>query len=126
MKMKPTKRTVRWSHRCSVGLLAVVLVGGCATEPPVPATVTISPGSATLLRLDETVQLTATVRDLEGRTIPGIAVTWRSEDESVVTVDAAGLVTAVGRDDGYTGECCDTEPDRKRTHRHDSRHREAS
>lgn len=50
----------------------------------------------TLLRLGETVLLTATVHEPDGRIISGITVNWKSEDGSVVTVDAAGLVTAVG------------------------------
>ncbi len=95
--MKTLKRTVRRSPRLGAGLMAVALAGGCGTEPPVPASMTISPASATLLRLDESFQLTATVLDQDGRTIStGVTVHWISEDESVVTVDAAGLVKAVG------------------------------
>lgn len=50
----------------------------------------------TLLRLGETVRLTATVHEPDGRIISAITANWESEDEPVVTVDAAGLVTAVG------------------------------
>ena len=81
----------------TLGLVVVALSGGCGTEPPVPASIAVSPHSTTLLWFDETVQLTASVQDLDGRNISDVAVTWMSGDESVVTVDATGLVTAVGK-----------------------------
>ena len=96
-RMKPDKRMVSWSLRLGSGLTVLALAGGCGTEPLVPATISVSPGLATLLRLDETVQLTATVRDQYGQPISGVEVEWTSGDESVVTVDGTGLVTAVGK-----------------------------
>ncbi|MDE2761834.1 MAG: Ig-like domain-containing protein [Gemmatimonadota bacterium] len=72
-----------------LGLAVATLAGGCATEPhpPVPATITIFPDSATLLWVGDTVRLAANVWP----------VAWTSDDESVVTVDSAGVVTAVGK-----------------------------
>ena len=46
--------------------------------------------------LAETVQLTATVQDQNGRAMSGVAVTWISGDQSVATVNTDGLVTAWG------------------------------
>ena len=62
--------------------------------PSYPVTgIKVSPDTLTLNRKDETAQLTAEV-------IPSYAdntrVTWKSRDESVVTVDEKGKVTAVG------------------------------
>ena len=62
--------------------------------PSYPVTgIKVSPDTLTLTRKDETAQLTAEV-------IPSYAdntrVTWKSSDESVVTVDEKGKVTAVG------------------------------
>ena len=62
--------------------------------PSYPVTgIKVSPDTRTLTRKDETAQLTAEV-------IPSYAdntrVTWKSSDESVVTVDEKGKVTAVG------------------------------
>lgn len=62
--------------------------------PSYPVTgIKVSPDTLTLNRKDETAQLTAEV-------IPSYAdntrVTWKSSDESVVTVDEKGKVTAVG------------------------------
>ena len=82
-----------------VTLMAAGLVGGCgdeAVEPLTPTTIAVSPGSATLQSLAETVQLTAAVRDQNGQPISGVAIAWASSDPSVATVDASGLVTAVG------------------------------
>ena len=60
------------------------------------AEVRLSPGPGTLTALDDTVRLVAEVVDANGHPIEGAAVAWSSGDESVVTVDRAGLVTAVG------------------------------
>ncbi len=84
-------------------LLATCLTTGCgdgAVEPipppaPVPTTITISPTSATLQSLGETVRLAATVQDQNGQTMSGATVAWASGDPSVATVDPSGLVTAV-------------------------------
>ncbi len=95
--MSPAERILSRSPRFGLGLAVATLAGGCGTEPPVPAAITVAPSSATLIRVDETIQLSPTVKDADGRTILDAAVAWTSGDESVVTVGAAtGLVTAVG------------------------------
>ena len=84
-------------------VLAAALASGCgdgATEPPAPSTpvptaITVSPASATLQSLGETVRLTAAVRDQNGQAMSNAAVVWTSSDPSVATVDASGLATAV-------------------------------
>lgn len=55
----------------------------------------VSPTADTLVSLGETVQLATRSLDDNGNAIPGIRVEWSSADESVATVDADGLVTAV-------------------------------
>ena len=100
-----------WMRR-AVLAAGVVLVGGLACgedatgpappppppppPPPVATTVAVSPGTARLSSVGETAQLSAEVRDQNGRAMPGATVTWTSSDPSVVTVDASGLVTAAG------------------------------
>ena len=56
----------------------------------------IEPAEASLMAIGETVQLVAKVLDLSGQNIEAATVTWRSSDEAVASVGAAGLVTAVG------------------------------
>ena len=95
----PQVRTV------AAGLLAgVALASGCGdgtTVPPQPpdplrpATITVSPAATELAALQETVQLTAEVRDQNGRIMSGVTVAWVSTSVGVATVDAAGLVTSV-------------------------------
>ena len=65
------------------------------TAAPIPDVidgVTVDPDAATVVEGD-TVQLTADVSVVSGS--PSTAVTWASDDETVATVDATGLVTAV-------------------------------
>ncbi|WP_425153041.1 Ig-like domain-containing protein [Candidatus Palauibacter sp.] len=78
---------------------ASAAVTGSATlrvVAPEPATVEVMPDTAKLMALRDTVRLAAEVRDQIGRLMPGVPVTWSSDDESVVTVDSAGLVRAEG------------------------------
>ena len=91
--------------RLSAVLAVVALAKGCGdgespTAPPTleparPTTVTVSPATAELTALGETVQLTAEVRDQNARVMAGATVTWRSSASSVATVDALGLVRGV-------------------------------
>ena len=90
----------------AAGLLAgVALASGCGDgatvppllppDPPRPATITVSPAVTEFAALQETAQLTAEVRDQNGRIMSGVTVAWVSTSAGVATVDAAGLVTSV-------------------------------
>jgi uncharacterized protein YjdB len=58
------------------------------------ASVSVSPAVATVL-VTQTVQLTATPKDINGSTLAGRAVSWASSAPAVATVSGSGLVTAV-------------------------------
>lgn len=60
------------------------------------ATITVTPPTPTLTTVDETVQLTATAKDALDNVISGVTFTWTSSNTAAATVDANGLVTAVG------------------------------
>ena len=60
------------------------------------AEVQTSPAADTLRAFRDTVQLMAEAFDANANSIAGVEFTWSSDDESVATVDASGLVTAVG------------------------------
>lgn len=98
---RPICRTRPWRARLALFVLPpiVALVAGIACdgsqEPQIVATVVVSPSSAELLALGETLQLIATARDENGQTIEGAVVNWASNDNSVATVDGSGVVTAV-------------------------------
>lgn len=91
----------------AVPVLALALIVACGdaddgptepTEPPEPlvaTTLNISPASVDLSSFGETLQLTATVLDQNGQPIASAPVSWAIDDDSVATVDAGGLVTAV-------------------------------
>ena len=59
------------------------------------ASVAVTPNSATLVSLGETVQLTGSAQDASGNTISGKTFIWSSSGQSVATVSSSGLVTAV-------------------------------
>ena len=71
------------------------------TQPPPPpptpvaTRITITPASATLNAIGQTVQLTAQVFDQNNAVMAGAAVTWTSADPRIVSVSSGGLVTAV-------------------------------
>ena len=88
-----TMATVAWAAACGDGATEP---SAPPPDPPRPTTVTVTPATAELTALGETVQLRAEVRDQNGQAMASAAVTWASSSDAVVTVSAAGLVTAVG------------------------------
>ena len=85
-------------------LLGILTLLACGKEtptgqqqPPAPtvASVVVTPSTTTLVSLGETVQLNASAQDASGNSISGKTFTWSSSDESVATVNASGLVTAI-------------------------------
>jgi hypothetical protein len=88
------------------GLFLVLLVGileACGgdgdgpTDPPPPepvASVTVDPASASV-QAGSTMQLTASTKDANGRTLTGLTIGWTSSDESIATVSSTGLVMGV-------------------------------
>ncbi len=63
-------------------------------EPPLAASLSISPAELALGAPGETAELTTTVLDQHGNPFPG-PVTWTSDDASVVSVGESGIATAV-------------------------------
>src|SRR5947208_1678549 len=70
---------------------ATVTVSGCTV--PV-ASVSVSPASASV-QAGQTVQLTATPKDVNGNPLTGRTITWASSNTSVATVNSSGLVSGV-------------------------------
>ena len=63
---------------------------------PVPTAIDVTPATVALAALGDTVRLVAEVRDQLGSVIEHAMISWSGLDETVVTVDSVGLVTAVG------------------------------
>ena len=105
MAAKPGTRSLG----CACTVLLLLSCGESATTPgpatpppppPPPLVVSIAPAERTLTAVDDTVRLTADVRDQAGQVVPGAVVRWSSSAQSVASVDASGLVTA--RSNGAT------------------------
>ena len=64
------------------------------TDPPVPTTLSITPGSVVFTAIGDTAQFTARVRDQNGNVMTGATVSWASTDPSVASVTASGLARA--------------------------------
>ncbi len=64
------------------------------------AAVIVAPDDLTLTSVGDTVPLSATALDDQGRTLPQVGFLWRSVDPAVATVDARGVV--VSRANGIT------------------------
>ena len=61
------------------------------------ASVAVSPATAALNALGETVQLTAEAFDENGHAVAGTEFSWESSDAAVAAVDDGGLVTGVAK-----------------------------
>ncbi|MFH1807353.1 MAG: Ig-like domain-containing protein [Pseudomonadota bacterium] len=86
---------------CSLtcGLAFAVLLGLAACGPRGVQSIEIRPGPAELLSMDrkgKTQKFTVAGLDKNGLFVQLVDAAWSSGDESVVTVDIAGEVTAVG------------------------------
>ena len=84
-------------------LVALALGAGCG-DPVVPApvatSITVSPADVVLEDAGVEAQLTATVRDQDGETMPDVQVVWTSSNRVIAGVSQDGLVT--GGDSGTT------------------------
>lgn len=77
-----------------LALLGFALIPACdeSTGPPPVSTVEVS--GAGPLKVGETVQLEATVRDADGNELTDREVMWSSSDDGIGSVSLTGLVTA--------------------------------
>ena len=73
-------------------------VSGSATLAidQVPANVTVTPDAVNLAAFDQTERMTAIVLDANGHKIEEADEQWETSDTAVASVDASGLVTALG------------------------------
>lgn len=80
----------------NIGAQAGAATGAAAvTVSQVVVEMDVVPFATTLFSLGDTIRLVATGVDANGHPGSALAVTWMSENDAVVTVDSAGLVTAV-------------------------------
>ncbi|WP_419166834.1 Ig-like domain-containing protein [Candidatus Palauibacter sp.] len=99
------------TRRIAAGLTGVALTLSCGGEtaaptpgppppppppPPQPTTLSIAPDSVRLTALDATAQLSADLRDQNGRPMTGVSIDWAASDTLVATVTGSGLVRSTG------------------------------
>src|SRR5688500_8715955 len=104
------KTGFKLSHRLARGFWTVIsaaALSACAGElltdvgNPSNAvnTITVSPTTVDVA-VEETMQMSAVLRDINGGALSGRTVSWISDDGSIATVSASGLVA--GTDSGTT------------------------
>src|SRR5688572_3882644 len=73
-------------------------LGACGgSEPePIPAQVSLNTATVALTALGQQQQLSASITDLEGNTLPPETASWSSSNPAVASVTQTGLVTAQG------------------------------
>jgi len=84
--------------RLSVMVLLAACGGDSTTGPsstPVATSIELSASELTFASVAATTQLTATVKNQNGATMPSATVTWTTSDAAVATVSSTGLVTSV-------------------------------
>lgn len=69
--------------------------GSATVVVVVPASVQVIPADTSWHLVNDTVRLSAVVKDADGVVIDAVTLDWSSSDEAVATVDARGLVTTV-------------------------------
>lgn len=81
----------------AIGILVSCGEGGPAEPPPPPpvAAVSLTPEAHSLAAIDETIQFSATPRDVQGSPLTGRSISWISSDPAVATVSTSGLATGV-------------------------------
>lgn len=81
-------------------VFSTIATSACDDEPTRPqfppvASITVTPETALLSGLGDTVQLVARVLDAQGQVIAGFPVSWSSSNAAVATVGESGSVRAV-------------------------------
>ena len=95
---RATRVTARSSLRFTIAVLAALILAACGggdpVTPKIVSSVIVTPGSSSIAPGAKQ-KLSAQVREKGGDVLTGRTVTWNSGDPTIVTVDVAGLVTAV-------------------------------
>lgn len=75
---------------------SILGVGACGTDPRIPTAVSLSVTSLSFTSLRQEQQLSPTITDQDGKSLPEETVGWSSSNPGVASVTQSGLVTAEG------------------------------
>ena len=94
---RPTRSLRPWSAARVAALLVSAVLLGCGDDagPSTPAEIVITPNQPHV-PMGQTLQLTVTVVDANGRAVEGESVAFASSDGAILTVNEEGLLTSVG------------------------------
>jgi hypothetical protein len=87
---------MRIASAASYAVLLGLLASCGGTEPRVPAAIVLNTTTLNFTALGEAQQLSPTITDQEGNTLPPETASWSSSDPAVASVSQTGLVTAQG------------------------------
>jgi Leishmanolysin/Bacterial Ig-like domain (group 1)/Bacterial Ig-like domain (group 2) len=76
--------------------LVLVAISACGSEPRVPTSISVAPGSLSFTALGQIQQLSPSVADQNGDPLTEAEISWGSGNGTVATVTETGLVTAQG------------------------------
>lgn len=93
MRRTAAARAVRKASALLVLGYSLAACGGSSEPPPAVATVEVTPAQASR-QVGESIQLSATVKDVDGNILSGQPVSWSTSASTVASVSASGLVTA--------------------------------
>lgn len=101
MSRRPLFSSSGWRFLAGGAVPATVVALACGdtagVDPTQVASLTLIPSVAEFDALGATVAMNATARDAFGKELSGAEVAWGIVDQSVATVDAEGVVTAVAQ-----------------------------
>lgn len=100
LQLRRRRTTCTWRLLALGGLVALSTCGGEPAGPggapaPIPTSIILTPRIVSLTSLNETVSITASVRDQNGAAITGAGVAWSASDSAIVSVSSQGVVTAL-------------------------------
>ena len=96
-----------WRARANLASTSIASVAGCAvllgvlaacgsTDTRVPTAIVLNTTSLIFTSVGEAQQLSPTITDQDGKSLPAETASWSSSDPAVATVNQSGLVTARG------------------------------
>jgi hypothetical protein len=96
MSFWPSRRLCLRGRTVPLLLAVAACSGSGASEPDIPAEITLNSTDVTLAAVGQNLQLIASVFDENGDPIPDAPVAWATGDPAIVSVSGTGLLVAQG------------------------------